>query len=390
MAAQAANSHAAPSLRRELRVRDTGAGPVDVQGGRLLIHAASNNYLGLATDERVIAAAKTAAEQWGAGAGASPLVAGHFQLHQDLALAAAQLKGQEAALLFSSGYQANLAAVTALATSDDVIFCDTLNHASLIDGCRFSKAAVQYYRHDNLTHLEKLLSLTPVTGNRWIVTDGVFSMDGVLAPLAALCELADHYDAKIVLDDAHATGVLGEKGAGTAEHLGLCNNVDLQIGTFSKALGSQGGFIAGPRELIEELVQRARPLIFSTALAPPVAGAALAALQIVREEPERRRRQLESMARLRHGLADQGWNVIGEESAPMCAVIVGSPDGALALSSRLYSQGVLAPAIRPPTVRRGTSRIRLALMATHTDQHIQKILDAFAEAAEHFGTKGLA
>lgn len=370
----------ARGLARRPRSLSTGAGPVVERDGRRLIHMASNNYLGLATDPRVVAAARRALEGWGAGAGAAPLVAGHGEWHARLEAELADYKGTEAALVFASGYAANVGVLAALAGPRDTIFADALVHASLVDGARASGARLRFYRHGDPDHLEAMLRRSAGRGRRLVVTDGVFSMDGDLAPLPALVELAERYDALLVVDDAHGTGVVGPEGRGTVHRFGLAGRVPVQVGTLSKALGAQGGFVAGSRRLIRWLWHRARAWVYSTALAPVLAAAALEALRLARAEDWRRQRLRRHGARLRSGLRSLGYRVLGDAEAPMTAVVVGEPEAAAALAARLEEQGVLAPAIRPPTVPAGTSRIRLAPMATHTDDQIEHVLAAFRAA----------
>lgn len=373
----------------ELRESDLERTLVEIQGppapevkigGKPHILLASNNYLGLATDPRVIAAAAAALERYGAGAGASRLVSGHLPIHRELEERLAALEGTEGALVFGSGYLANVGAITSLVASWDVIYSDALNHASIVDGCRLSRAEVRVYPHRDHQHLESLLRADEgCFRRRLIVTDAVFSMDGDLAPLPELVELAERFGAILMVDEAHATGVLGARGAGAVEHFGLPGRVPVIMGTLSKALASVGGFIAGPRPLIRYLVNRARPLVFTTGLPASAAGAALAALDIVAAEPERRKRVLELAARLSVGLQVAGYQVLPTESA-VVPLPIGEPRAALALSDALRRRGVFCPAIRPPTVGEGQSRLRVVPMATHTDEQIARALQAFAEA----------
>jgi 8-amino-7-oxononanoate synthase len=307
---------------------------------------------------------------------------GNTPVHEALEGALAHLKSTPAALVFASGYAANLGVLAALCEPDDVIYCDRLDHASLVDGARLGRAHLHFYDHTDLDRLESRLRRAECTpGARWIATDGVFSMDGTLAPLPELATLAHRYGAVLVVDDAHATGVLGPGGAGTLAHFGIDPENIVQIGTLSKALGSQGGFVAGDAELIEWLVQRARAFIYSTGIAPALAAAAHEALRIVEEEPQRRARLHAHVRSLRVGLCERGWTVLGEEPAPMIAVVTGSADSALQLSERLHGHGVIAPAIRPPTVPKGTSRVRLAPRADFTEAEVERVLDAFGSRA---------
>ena len=372
----------AKGLRRTLR--PLAAGPYVERDGRRLLNLASNDYLGLSTDPRLTVAARKALERWGVGAGAARLVVGDRPVHEALEAALAALKETEAALVFPSGYAANVGVLSALAGPRDQIFADALNHASLNDGARLSRARFRYYRHRDLGQLERLLQGPGPApgGRRFLVTDAIFSMDGTVAPLPELAELAARYDAVLVVDDAHGTGIVGPEGRGTAHHLGVADRIPVQVATLSKALGVQGGAALGSRTLIDYLLHRARAFIYSTGIAPVLAAAALEAVRLVQsdEGARRRRRQQAHVARLKAGLKARGYTVRHEPPAPMLAVLVGAPEAALRLSALLEARGVLAPAIRPPTVPPGTSRIRLAPMATHTDDDIEAALDAFPEA----------
>jgi len=372
----------AKGLRRTLR--PLAASPYVERDGRRLLNLASNDYLGLSTDPRLTAAAREALERWGVGAGAARLVVGDRPVHEALEAALAALKETEAALVFPSGYAANVGVLSALAGPRDQIFADALNHASLNDGARLSRARFRYYRHRDLEQLEQLLQGPGPApgGRRFIVTDAIFSMDGTVAPLPELAELAARYDAVLVVDDAHGTGIVGPEGRGTAHHLGVADRIPVQVATLSKALGVQGGAALGSRALVDYLLHRARAFIYSTGISPVLAAAALEAVRLVQsnEGARRRRRQQAHVARLKAGLAALGYTVRHEPPAPMLAVLVGAPEAALRLSALLETRGVLAPAIRPPTVPPGTSRIRLTPMATHTDGDIEAALAAFPEA----------
>jgi 8-amino-7-oxononanoate synthase len=350
--------------------------------GRDLVNFSSNDYLGLAADPRLARAAARAARRYGCGAGASPLVSGHLRPLRLLERDLAAWEGTEAALVFPSGYAANLAAVSTLAGRDDAVFSDELNHASLIDGCRLSRAGVFVYRHRDLDHLHDLLHHEgPATRRRLIVTDSVFSMDGDLAPLAGLIDLARRHDALLLIDEAHATGVLGESGRGLTDLLppgeGERDRL-VKVGTLSKALGAQGGFVCGSRRLIDYLVNCARPYIFSTALAPPVAAAAREAVALVIAEPERRRRVLTLAEQLRSGLRALG-RPANNSSCQIVPVIVGDATAAVGLSEQLEERGLLVPAIRPPSVPEGTARLRISLTAGHTEEDVRRLLEALAD-----------
>jgi len=369
----------AAGLYRALRPTQ---GPVDtwveIDGRRVLL-LCSNSYLGLANHPALAEAAARAARTHGVGAGASRLVSGSMALHHALEERLARLKGAAAALLFPSGYQANIGAVCALAGRGDAIFSDRLNHASIIDGCRLSGAAIHVYPHRDVDALGVLLASTPAR-RRLIVTDSVFSMDGDHAPLAAIADLAARHDAMVLVDEAHATGVFGPTGGGLVEALGLYGAVTCQVGTLGKALGCAGAFVAADREVVELLVNRARTFIFTTALPPPVAAAADAALDIVAREPERRARVLALAAALRARLEALGLTVPPGEG-PIIPVIAGDSARAVAWSQALLARGVFVQAIRPPTVPRGTARLRVTVMATHTDDDLAHAAAAFADLA---------
>lgn len=370
----------AHGLRRALRPLTTGSEARVRDNGAPLLNLASNNYLGLATDARVVDAAREALLRWGAGAGASRLISGDLVPHRRLEADLAEFKDAPTALVFPTGYAVATGVLPALAGADDVIFSDELNHASLIDGCRLARARVVRYRHRDAGHLEERLSAEPCVGRRLVVTDGVFSMDGELAPLPDLVAAAKSRDALVVVDDAHGTGVIGEAGVGSVESFGLGDAVDVRIGTLSKALGAQGGFVVGTEVLTDFLIHEARTFVYSTGLSPAMCAAAGAALRIVREEPERRATLHENAHLLRSGLAAKGYELIGDEAVPMAVVVLGRPDAAVGLSTALRERGVLAPAIRPPTVPEGTSRLRLTPMATHTSEEIEAVVAAFPEA----------
>jgi 8-amino-7-oxononanoate synthase len=371
----------ADGLTRRLRHLSSGAEPwielapdAPGQPPRRLLHLCSNGYLGLATHPEVTAAAADAALRFGAGTGSARLVTGAHTLHRDLETDLAAWKRREAALLFSSGYLANLGVVTALAGRGDTIVSDELNHASIIDACRLSGAAVRVYRHADADHAARLLA--DAQGRRLLVTDGVFSMDGDLAPLSALCDAAERLGAMVVVDDAHGSGVVGPDGRGTAAALGVEDGVHAVVATLSKALGSAGGYVAGPQRLIDWLRHRARGFVFDTSPAPPAVAAAHAALAVARREPERRERAVALAGRLSGALQRAGW-VVPTPAAAIVPVMIGDNLAALAAAERLLAQNVLAVAIRPPTVPAGTARLRATLMATHTDADLDLAIGAF-------------
>jgi 8-amino-7-oxononanoate synthase len=366
-------------LFRRLRTVDGPEAAEVLIDGRPAILLCSNNYLGLADHPEVIHAARDAAARFGAGSGSSRLISGNLRLHGELEAEIAAWKHAERAIVFSSGYHANLGILQALVGHGDLVLSDELNHASLIDGCRLSRAEVRVYRHGDLDALETALRSAPAARRKLVVTDSVFSMDGDRAPLAGICDLAERYGAAVMVDEAHAAGVLGPGGAGLVEELRLGERVLVQMGTLGKALGSFGAYAAGPSSLVELLLNRARTFIFTTALPPPAVAAARAALAIVHREPERRERLSANARALHAGLGRAGYR-LGALESPILPVIIGGAEQTMALCERLLERGVFAQGIRPPTVPEGTSRLRVTLMATHTDDHIERALAAFREA----------
>ncbi len=340
----------------------------------------SNDYLALAADPRLADAAAEAARDEGWGAGASPLVTGRSQSHQRLEERLAQFEGTEAALLFATGFAANAGTIAALAGPGDVVFSDRNNHASIWEGCRLSRADVRAYRHADCDHLERLLRKSAGHRRRLIATDSLFSMDGDLAPLDDLCRLAERHDAILVIDEAHATGVFGFTGRGAAEQLQVESRVHVRVGTLSKALGSVGGFVVGGRSLVDWLVNRARPYVFSTAPPAPAAAAAVAALDVVRTQPERRHTLLDRALALRSRLKEQGWNV-GPTQSQIIPVVVGEPGRAIEMAAALRERGLFVPAIRPPTVPEGESRLRISLTHAHTPEMIDRLVGALGQVS---------
>ena len=367
-------------LLRRLRSTE-GTEPRTVLNGQTVLLLCSNNYLGLANHPALAEAARSALERYGTSASGSRLVSGSLALHGQLEKRVAEWMGTEAALVFNSGYQANVGAIPALAREGDLILSDELNHASLIDGCRLSRARTRVFRHADPQHLESLLaenSTASRTGKNIIVTESVFSVDGDLAPLTEIASLARRFDALLIVDEAHAVGVFGPAGAGRVEELQLEVAVDIRMGTFSKALGSFGAFVAGRRDLIEYLVNRARSFIYSTALPPATLGASLAAIQAIQREPERRKSLWENVRFLREGLKDQGWSLLSEASQ-ILPVLIGEARETMEVTDELLAHGVFAQGLREPTVPRGTSRLRLTPMATHNREDLTQALAAFDE-----------
>jgi 8-amino-7-oxononanoate synthase len=365
------------ALDRRLQVYDGSQGATLRIDAREYVNFGSNDYLALASDEHVVRSAREGAN-CGWGAGASPLVVGHSAAHDELEAALAEFEATAAALLFSTGYAANVGAITALAGRGDVVYSDELNHASIVDGCRLCRAEVRVYPHNDVAALAEQLRDAKKFRRRLIVTDGLFSMDGDLAPLADLAQLAEQHDAMLMVDEAHATGVFGPHGRGTCEAAGVEERVDVRVGTLSKALGSVGGFVAGRRSLIDWLINKARPYVFSTALPPAAAAASRAALGIVQREPQRRELLLQRAAELRTALAAQGWDV-GPSQTQIIPLIIGEAARTMQLAGELRERGFLVPPIRPPSVPEGASRLRLSLSYGHTPQQIAELTATLAE-----------
>ncbi|MEE8451922.1 MAG: 8-amino-7-oxononanoate synthase [Thermoguttaceae bacterium] len=371
----------AQGLRRRRGVRD---GPQTARlmiDGREMVNFGSNDYLALAADPRLSQTAVEALRNEGCGSGASPLITGYGATLQRLERQLADFEGTEAALVFSSGYAANAGTIAALAGPGDVIFADRKNHASLWDGCRLSRADVRVYPHGDCGRLDELLARAGKYRRRLIATDSLFSMDGDLAPLQQIAQSARRHDAMLLVDEAHATGVFGKGGRGVAEQLGVEDRVDVRIGTLSKALGSVGGFVAGSRSLIEWLVSRARPYVFSTAGPSSAYAAAMAALEIVRDEPGRRERLLAQATKLRRQLAEQGWNT-GRSASQIIPLVMGESARAVALAAELQRRGLFVPAIRPPTVPEGEACLRISLTAGHTEAMVAELVETLRRYAE--------
>ena len=370
-------------LYRELRTIESAQGPRVRLEGRDVVLLCSNDYLGLASDPRLRRAAADAAERWGVGAGASRLVSGNMAPHAQLEEELAAFKGYPRCVLFGSGFLANTGVIPALAGPDEVILSDALNHASIIDGCRQARAETVVYEHADLNALERGLRSA---GGRpaLIVTDAVFSMDGDLAPLREIVALASQYGARVLVDEAHATGVVGPGGRGLVTELGLEEHVDVVIGTLSKALGSYGGFACCSPDLAELLINRARPLIYSTGLPPPVVAAGLAGLAVLRDDPDIVGRLWANARLLRAELASAGFDIEPGEM-PIVPVIVGDPELTVGMSERVLAAGAFAQAIRPPTVPPGTSRLRLVATAAHGEHELRLAAGAVASAARAVG-----
>jgi 8-amino-7-oxononanoate synthase len=365
------------SLFRHLRSVAGEQGPTLIVDGHEVLNFSSNNYLGLANHAALRKAATAAIERYGCGSGASRLISGNMTLHEELEIKLAQLKGTEAALVFNSGFQANTGIIPTLVGDGDVIFSDALNHASIIDGCRLSRAKIVVYRHCDLDQLEHGLKQAPRSSRKLIVTESLFSMDGDEAPLKEIVELSERYDAMTMVDEAHATGVYEPDGAGLVAQSGLGERVLVQMGTLGKALGGFGAYVAGSAALRELLINRCRSFIFTTSLPPVVMAMAIAAVDLIRREPQRRRALRENCARVRDGLTRLGYS-LGDSRSQILPLMIGDATECMRLSERLLDRGVFAQGIRPPTVAPGTSRLRITLMATHTSDQIDRALEVFA------------
>ncbi|MCE9669340.1 8-amino-7-oxononanoate synthase [Myxococcus stipitatus] len=379
-AAEELASLQARGLRRYLEPLDSPQGPVVRIGGESLVNFSSNDYLGLAASATVRAAAVAAVERHGLGSGASRLVVGDTTAHHRLEARLAAFERAEAALLFNSGYAANTGVIPALVGPGDAVFSDALNHASLVDGCRLSRARVVVYPHADVEALSRELERAPAR-RKLVVTDTVFSMDGDVAPLADIVQACRAHGAALMVDEAHATGVLGPRGAGLCEELGLESRVDLRMGTLGKALGGLGAYVATSRRVADLLVSRARPFVFSTALPAAVCAAAEAAVDVVEKDVELRERLWRNIRRFAQGL--QALGLRAEARSAVFPVVLGSPERALEVAERLRGAGVLVKAIRPPTVPEGTSRLRFCLSAAHTLGHVDLALDALGRAGVH-------
>ena len=370
---------AAGLLRRPLQISGPQGPEVDIDGQRVLCFC-SNNYLGLA-DHPALVDALASAQGEGVGAAASRLISGTMDAHRDAEAAYADFLGTPAAVLFSTGYAANVGTVQALAGTGDIIFSDALNHASLIDGCRLSRANVRVYAHRNVDHLGSLLrEHRPQAGRALIITDSLFSMDGVIAPLREIAELARSFDAGLMVDEAHALGVFGPNGRGLSAELGI--QPDVVVGTLGKAFGVAGAFVAASEEVVSLIRNRARSFVYSTAPPPMLARAAIEALRLVREADDGRHALLENASELRSQLRALGFDIPSENSQ-ILPVLIGENNRTMQLSAELLDKGVFVQGIRPPTVAEGTARLRLTPMATHRPEHIERAIDAFASLVQN-------
>lgn len=372
-------------LYQKLRVLDGQQLPVATFDGKKVINLSSNNYLGLNTHPRLREAALEATRRLGVGSGAVRTIAGTMRIHMELEEKIARFKNTEACVVFQSGFAANAGTVAAILKKGDIIISDELNHASIIDGCRLSRADIRVFPHKDVAAAEKLLQeAQSQPGHKLLISDGVFSMEGDIAPLPQLCDVAERYGAIMMVDDAHASGVLGRNGRGTIDHHGVHGRVHIQVGTLSKAIGSLGGYVCGSRDLIDFLYHRARPFLFSTSHPPSVAATCMAAFDVLEEEPERIARLWENTRFIKKGLQGLGFNT-GMSETPITPVIVGAAKLAHALSRRLFEEGVFAQGIGFPTVPEGKARVRTIVTATHTPQELQQALDVFARVGRELG-----
>ncbi len=371
-------------LFRPLRVLGSAQDTEVVVDGKHVLNLSSNNYLGLTTHPRLKAAMIEATEQWGAGSGAVRTIAGTMTIHEDLERRLAEFKHTEASLVFQSGFTANLGVLQSLVKEGDVIISDELNHASIIDGIRLSKAERSIFKHKDMDDLERHLEKHRDKRVKLVVSDGVFSMDGDIAPLPAIVERAERFGALVMVDDAHASGVLGKNGRGSVNHFGLDGRVDLQMGTLSKAIGVLGGYVAGAQVVRDFLIHRARPFLFSTSHPPGVAAACIAAIDVLLAEPERIDRLWKNTARFKDGLKRLGFET-GASETPITPVIVGKGAVAMEFSDRLFKLGVFAQGIGFPTVPEGRARIRTIVTSVHTDAQLDRALEAFAKGGKELG-----
>ena len=374
----------------KLRVLDDEQAPVCTFDGKRVINLASNNYLGLTTHPKLRKAALEATRQYGVGSDAVRTIAGTMAIHMELERKIAHFKNVEACVVFQSGFAANAGTVSAVLGKDDFIISDALNHASIIDGARLSKAKILGLRHKDIAHAEEqLASVKNDPGKKLLITDGVFSMDGDIGPLPALCDLAEKYGAIMMVDDAHASGVLGRNGRGTIDHFGMHGRVDIQVGTLSKAIGALGGYVCGTRDLIDFLYHRARPFLFSTSHPPSVAATCIAAFDVLEQEPERMEKLWENTRFWKKELALLGFDIGGKTTpaseTPITPIIIGDGKLTMDFSRELFKEGVLGTGIAFPTVPEGKARVRTIMTATHTQQELQKALEVLQNVGRRMG-----
>ncbi|GJL50237.1 MAG: 8-amino-7-oxononanoate synthase [Nitrospirales bacterium] len=374
-------------LRRQLKTVNSATAPTITIDGKPVIQLASNNYLGLANHPEVKEAAIQTIQHYGVGSGASRLISGTQTPHHGLETALAHFKATEAALTFGTGYSANTGIIPTLVGSQDLILADRLCHASLIDGCRISQATLRVFHHNDTTHLKQLLEKRSGAQKTLIITEGVFSMDGDIPPLPEIVNLASDFQATLLVDDAHGTGIMGKHGRGIVEHFEIDPNVLIQMGTLSKALGTIGGYVVGSRSLIDYLINTSRSFIYTTAPPSSMAAAAQAAINIIQSDPDRRTRLWQNRDQLYQGLKAMGFQLTNTQS-PILPIILSDPQLAVSMSTRLLEHGIYIPAIRPPTVPKGTSRLRLTVTSEHTSAQIETALTALDLIRKELGVKG--
>ena len=365
-------------------ISESLAGTEAIVLGRRLIMFGSNNYLGLTHHPSVQEAARKAVDKYGTGCTGSRFLNGTLDLHEELESRLARFTGKEAALTFSTGFQANLGSIATLVGRDDVIFCDRENHASIFDGCRLSFGEVRKFRHNNMKDLERLLEREKSESGKLIVVDGIFSMLGDIVDLPTIVALAQKYDARVLVDDAHAIGVLGERGAGTAEHFGLTDEVDLILGTFSKSFAAMGGFVAGPESVIHYIKHHSRPLIFSASISPACAATVIAALDVVESKPFIREKLWDNVRYMKEGLSELGLET-GDSQTPIQPIIVGDQMKTLMFWKKLYDEGIYVNPVISPAAPPGKDLIRTSTIATHTREQIDRALELFARFSQQLG-----
>ncbi len=371
-------------LYRKLRILEGEPASHTTFDHRSVVNLSSNNYLGLTTHPKLKDAALKAVRDYGVGSGAVRTISGTMAMHMELEKRLAAFKHVESVVVFQSGFAANAGTVAAILTKEDVVVSDELNHASIIDGCRLSRAAIKVFPHKDVDAARKILQEIPSTQRKILITDGVFSMDGDLGAVPQLCALAEEYGAIMMVDDAHASGVFGKNGSGTVDHFGCHERVDIQVGTLSKAIGVLGGYVAGTRSLIEFLYHRARPFLFSTSHPPAVTAACLAALDVLETEPQWIERLWDNTRFFKAGLQRLGFNT-GRSESPITPVIVGEAATAATMSDKLFVEGVFAQSIGFPTVARGQARLRTIVSATHTKEDLEFALDRFGHVGRELG-----
>ena len=374
-------------LYRPLRVLETEQAAHATFDHKSVVNLSSNNYLGLTTHPKLRERALKAIEEFGVGSGSVRTIAGTMEIHMELERRLAEFKNVEAVVVFPSGFAANAGTVSAILTKEDVVISDELNHASIIDGCRLSRATIKVFPHKDVDAARRVIKDLPAAQRKLLITDGVFSMDGDVGPLPDLCALAEETGCIMMVDDAHASGVFGRNGRGTIDHFAMHGRVDIQVGTLSKAMGALGGYVAGNRNLIEFLYHRARPLLFSTSHPPAVAAACIAALDVLLEEPAIIDRLWENTRFFKAGLQRLGFNT-GLSESPITPVIAGDSAKAMKLSDRLFEEGVFAQGIAYPTVARDKARVRTIVTATHTCEDLQFALDKFDKVGREIGLIG--